>query len=570
MSDREASGTGSLASRLLVIGGVVAMALVVLMMALVDRSIRSVWLDDLDSELESLGGVVGAGLEVVTDRQGWIEGVATRSGVRVTLIALDGSVVADTHQDPEIMDNHASRGEVVAALMGEVGTATRLSASTGFEQRYVALPPADGVVVRVSKPLSDIEQELGRTRQAVAAAGVTVAALAILLLVLLGRRLARPVVALADQAQAIASGDLTVVPERSVIAELDRLGSALGDIVSDLGGRMSEAEEASETLKVVLAAIPQGTVLFDEAGEVIYANPVAGDILGSVPPRLGAISPLQLQDAVREARSSGVQKVREVDHGLPVRRIRAVATPLGADGRVLLVIVDITERVRVESMRRDFVANASHELKTPVATIAAAAEALQIALSRNDPDVERFAHRIDSAARQLDRLVGDLLDLSRLEQETPELRPVQLDEIARSEVERSRGRLEDNGLVVEVSTEAVTVMGDERGLATAVRNLIDNAVRHTPAGGRITVAVGAEGNTAMLRVSDTGEGIPTTDLDRVFERFYRVDTARSRDTGGTGLGLAIVRHVAETHGGRASVSSELGRGSTFTVTLPLA
>lgn len=570
MSDREASGTGSLASRLLVIGGVVAMALVVLMMALVDRSVRSVWLDDLDSELESLGGVVGAGLEVVTDRQGWIEGVATRSGVRVTLIALDGSVVADTHQDPEIMDNHASRAEVVAALMGEVGTATRLSASTGFEQRYVALPPADGVVVRVSKPLSDIEQELGRTRQAVAAAGVTVAALAILLLVLLGRRLARPVVALADQAQAIASGDLTVVPERSVIAELDRLGSALGDIVSDLGGRMSQAEEASETLKVVLAAIPQGTVLFDEAGEVIYANPVAGDILGSVPPRLGAISPLQLQDAVREARSSGVQKVREVDHGLPVRRIRAVATPLGADGRVLLVIVDITERVRVESMRRDFVANASHELKTPVATIAAAAEALQIALSRNDPDVERFAHRIDSAARQLDRLVGDLLDLSRLEQETPELRPVQLDEIARSEVERSRGRLEDNGLVVEVSTEAVTVMGDERGLATAVRNLIDNAVRHTPAGGRITVAVGAEGNTAMLRVSDTGEGIPTTDLDRVFERFYRVDTARSRDTGGTGLGLAIVRHVAETHGGRASVSSELGRGSTFTVTLPLA
>jgi two-component system, OmpR family, phosphate regulon sensor histidine kinase PhoR len=561
MSDRRSG----LAVRLLVVGGLVAMALVILMMALVDRSIRRVWLEDLDRDLASIAAVTGAGLSD-SDPEAWTAEVAARTGTRVTLIDLDGAVLADSHQSPETMENHATRPEVVAALAGEIGGDTRTSASTGFAQRYVAVPPDDGIVVRVSAPLAAIDAELAETRQAVASAGVVIAVVAIALLVLMGRRMARPVVRLADQAHAIAAGDLAVEPARFPTAELDRLGTALGHIAEDLGGRMREAEEASSTLEVVLGAIPLGTVLF-EADDVAYSNTAAGEMLGVAPTGLRSMVPLQFQEAVREARASGEARSREVDHGIPARRLRAVATPLG-EARVLLVIVDVTERIRIDAVRRDFVANASHELKTPVATMIASAEALQIALGRRDPSAERFASQLEGSARQLDRLVGDLLDLSRLEQEAPVLAPVRLDELVLEELARHRARIEDNGLTLDVVADPAMIMGDTADLRIAVRNLVDNAIRHTPEGGIVDVRVGANEDTVFVRVTDTGEGIPSADLSRIFERFYRVDSARSRDTGGTGLGLAIVRHVAESHGGRATVTSELGAGSVFTVTLP--
>lgn len=561
-------GGTTLATRLLVTGGLVAMALVLLMMTLVDRSIRTIWLEDLDERLIGIAAAVGAGLST-EDLQATVSDAAGGAGTRITLIAVDGDVVADSHQDEALMENHADRPEVTAALGGSVGRDTRLSVSSGFLQRYVALPPTDGVVVRVSTPVSVIEEQLSRTRQAVAMAGVVVAALAILLLVVVGRRLVRPVVRLADQAQAVAAGDLSVEPQGSSVVELDRLSAALGDIIHDLGGRMQEAERASATLDAVLSALPAGTVLFSGDDRVLYANPAAAELLGSVPADLRSLTPFPLQEVVRAARA-GKPSARELDHGLPQRRLRAAATGLDSSGRVVLSIADITERTRLEAMRRDFVTNASHELKTPVATAIASAEALQIALSRGDPSAERFASQVATAAGQLERLVADLLDLSRLEQEVLELAPVRLDEVITDEVEKLRTRAGDNDLTLTLTASEVVVRGDEGALRTAVRNLIDNAIRHTPRGGRIEVEVEAGNGTAVLRVTDNGEGIPSAELNRIFERFYRVDSARSRDTGGTGLGLAIVRHVAETHGGDATVQSELGTGSTFTVTLPLS
>ncbi len=564
MSDT--AGQTSLATRLLITGTIVAMALVLLMTGFVDRSIRQIWLHDLDERLAGIGSAVRAGLSEGGE-QALVSQVADATGTRITLVALDGDVVADSHQDEAMMESHADRPEVVAALGGVRGVDTRLSRSSGFAQRYVALPAAEGVVVRVSTPVSVIESQLGETRRSVAMAGVAVAALAILLLVLFARRLVRPVGRLADQAQSIAAGDLGVEPERSQVAELDRLAQSLGAIVRDLGGRMADAERASATLDAVLSAMPQGTLLFDDADQLLYSNSAAGDVLGTVPRDLGSLAPFQLQEAIRSARSDGAQ-TRELDHGLPARRLRAVATPISRSGNVVLVIADVTERARLEAMRRDFVANASHELKTPVATAIASAEALQIALSRGDSSAERFASQVASAAGQLERLVSDLLDLSRLEQETPELVALDLGAVVSDEVERARARVEDNGLSLGVEVAHVPVTADDGAVRTAVRNLIDNAVRHTGEGGAIEVRVYTREGMAVIEVADTGEGIPTADMARVFERFYRVDSARSRETGGTGLGLAIVRHVAESHGGRASVKSELGSGSTFTVQLP--
>lgn len=564
MSD--SPGRTSLATRLLVTGTIVAMALVLLMIGFVDRSIREIWLEDLDERLAGIGAAVGAGLSEGHE-QALVSQVAEATGTRVTLITADGDVVADSHQDEAVMESHADRPEVIAALGGVRGVDTRLSRSSGFAQRYLALPAVNGVVVRVSTPVSVIEAQLAGTRQAVAMAGVLVAALAILLLVLFARRMVRPLGRLADQAQAIAGGDLGVEPVRSQVSELDRLALSLGAIVRDLGGRMAEAERASATLDAVLSAMPQGTLLYDGADRLVYANAAAGEILGAVSGDLGSLAPFQLQEAVRNARSLGVQ-TRELDHGLPTRRLRAVVTPISPEGSVVLVLADVTERARLDAMRRDFVANASHELKTPVATAIASAEALQIALSRGDPSAERFAAQVASAAGQLERLVSDLLDLSRLEQEAPVLVPLNLGSVVSDEVERARARVEDNGLSLEVDAGEVQIAADEGAIRAAVRNLIDNAVRHTGRGGAIDVRVTASDGMALLEVADTGEGIPTADLPRIFERFYRVDSARSRETGGTGLGLAIVRHVAESHGGKASVKSELGAGSTFTVELP--
>ena len=259
----------------------------------------------------------------------------------------------------------------------------------------------------------------------------------------------------------------------------------------------------------------------------------------------------------------------EFERGEPTRWLRATAAPAGGEGSVLLVVSDVTETKRVEAVRRDFVANASHELKTPAASIQAAAETLVSVAARDPAAVPRFASQLEREALRLSRIVADLLDLSRLESGSELGQPVRLDALVREEAERFEERCRETDLSLEIDAPApASVSGSARDLSLLVRNLVDNAIRYTRPGGRITVTVVPGGAVAELRVADDGLGIPTRDLPRVFERFYRVDRARSRETGGTGLGLAIVKHVAENHGGSVEVTSELGRGSTFTVRLP--
>ncbi|MET0801323.1 MAG: ATP-binding protein, partial [Actinomycetota bacterium] len=219
--------------------------------------------------------------------------------------------------------------------------------------------------------------------------------------------------------------------------------------------------------------------------------------------------------------------------------------------------------------RRDFVANASHELKTPAASIQAAAETLRAVADADPEAVTRFAAQLEREARRLSRIVADLLDLSRLEAGSELGEPVRLDVIVREEAERSDDAAREAGVELQVdAARAAPMTGSARDLSLLVRNLIDNAVRYTPPGGRVDAHVDAGDDGVTLSVADTGVGIPTLELPRVFERFYRVDRARARGTGGTGLGLSIVKHVAENHGGTVSVESELGVGTTFTVRLP--
>ena len=570
MSSRSGVRT-KLSSRLIVSFTITYLVLIGLMGLIVDRTVRNALIADVDDQLEIDAGLAAAALPPdPSEYQAWAEATYDIGGFRTTLIAVDGTVLADSHSDPAVMENHLERAEVQGALAGVVGTDQRVSDSTGSEQRYVAIPPQNDLIVRTSLPTRVIDDDMGRVRRSIVVTAVVLGAAGIGLMALLARRLTRPITELTDQARAVAVGDVDVTPRRSRVEELDQLGVAISTMASRLRSRVSDAEQAMSTLELVLGALPQGTILVDAQDRIVYVNPSVGRILGTVPETLSALAPLQFQNAVREARLTKETQTRELDHGSPARRLRGLATPFTVDDRVLLLVIDITERERADSIRRDFVANASHELKTPVATIIASSDALQIALERGDASAANFADRIEGSARQLDRLVGDLLDLSRLEREQPELTPARLDLLIREEVERIRADAEAKGIIIEASAEEVIAAYNQRDLATAVRNILDNAVRYTPAGGSVTVVVLATGGEAVVSVADTGEGIPTRDIERVFERFYRVDSARARATGGTGLGLSIVKHVVEGHGGRVIVESELGVGTTFTIHLPLA
>jgi signal transduction histidine kinase len=332
----------------------------------------------------------------------------------------------------------------------------------------------------------------------------------------------------------------------------------------------STAEERA-VQDLILRSMQEGVLLLDPAGEVAFANDAFVRHLGSPPAGLHALLPLALRDAILSAVADRAVTSELVETGSPNRWLRATATPAGEDGAVLVVVRDVTEAMRVDTIRRDFVANASHELKTPAASIQAAAETLKQAAADDPVAVARFAAQLEREAFRLSRIVADLLDLSRLESGSDLSEQVYLDALIREEVQRFEDIAREAELTLQVAAPDVAVVdGSGRDLSLLVRNLIDNAIRHSHPGGRVDVSVTPEDGVAVLRVTDTGVGIPSKELSRIFERFYRVDRARSRETGGTGLGLAIVKHVTENHGGTVRVQSELGSGTTFEVRLPRA
>ena len=334
--------------------------------------------------------------------------------------------------------------------------------------------------------------------------------------------------------------------------------------------RIAAAEDARHTADLALTSMEEGILLFGPDGATRLANPAVETHLGVRPAYAHSLLPLGLRQLAEQAGASGNVLASEVETGAPTRTLRGFAAPTG-DGSVVLVTRDITESRRSEQVRRDFVANASHELKTPAASIQAAAETIRTAAVEDPSVVPRFASQLEREAARLSRIVSDLLDLSRLESGSVLDETVALDAIVRDEGERYEEQAAEAGVGLSVDAAAVPrVRGSARDLALLVRNLVDNAIRYTGPGGNVHVELTSANGEVVLAIADTGLGIPHRDLPRIFERFYRVDRARSRETGGTGLGLSIVRHVAENHGGRVDVTSELGQGTRFEVRLPSA
>ena len=371
------------------------------------------------------------------------------------------------------------------------------------------------------------------------------------------------------------------------------LAAVIGVLVGGaavLATRLSEREQQTSTVDEtaappllpagvadVLALLKSSTVVLDAEDRVVRASPSAY-AFGLV--KEARLLQPDMLEMVRQVRRDGEIRERELELprgpiGSATLAVLARVAPLGST-LVLVMVEDRTEARRVDAVRRDFVANVSHELKTPVGAMALLAEALVDAA--DDPEaVRRFAGRMQHESERLTRLVQDVIELSRLQGHDPLEAPtlVSLDDVVAEAVDRSRLTAEVRDItLVSGGVSGLKVMGDSRQLVTALGNLVDNAVRYGPTGSRVAVSVAEvddeSGRVAELSVTDEGPGIAEAERNRIFERFYRVDSARSRDTGGTGLGLSIVKHVAAGHGGEATVWSAEGTGSTFTLRLPVA
>jgi two-component system sensor histidine kinase SenX3 len=332
------------------------------------------------------------------------------------------------------------------------------------------------------------------------------------------------------------------------------------------------AESSSEAIRLrrALDALPQAVLVTDERGDTVFRNTKAVALIGS---RHGDAIAAQAVEELLAATAPGASEERVLELYGPPRRTLVVRTESIDNGQralgMIAVIDDVSERRRLEDVRRDFVANVSHELKTPMGAVGLLAETL---LSENEPQVtQRLAHRIYNEAFRISRVIDDLLDLSRIEnEESPPREPVLINLVMAEAAERVREAASQ--LQIKVALEEpeppLVVLGDRRQLTSAVYNLLENAVKFSPEGSDVSCVGRAEDDDVLVIVEDHGVGIPSRDLERIFERFYRVDGGRSRSTGGTGLGLAIVRHVAANHRGSVQVESREGEGSTFTLRLP--
>ncbi|MDP8956410.1 MAG: ATP-binding protein [Actinomycetota bacterium] len=491
-------------------------------------------------------------------------------GARITIIRTDGVVLADSEENPAMMANHRTRPEVRAALEGRVGVSSRLSATVGTAFRYVALPPDDRRIVRVALPLTAVDSRI-RTVRLILTAGFGLAAIVgLMVLRVIAARLFRPLREItAAVSKSGEADDAPAVPERGT-EELVLLARTVNQMRRELGQRIGALRDEQRTRDAILSALEEGVVLVGNSEEVLYRNDRAAEMTGTRGDGTGLPRPLRgLVTRSRQASSSALAEFSLPPHQ---RIVQALAVPISARDQVLVVLRDITEARRAERVRREFVANASHELKTPAASIRALAETIGETVTADPGATPRFAEQLEREAVRLSQVVSDLLDLSRLESDTEVTGKVDVARLVADEVHRQVDRAKEAGVSLDFSGQAdgVVVLGNGGDMALLVRNLLDNAIRYTGEGGAVHVSLARSDGEAVLAVRDTGIGIPSRDQGRIFERFYRVDRARSRETGGTGLGLSIVKHVAENHGGSVSVESELGRGSTFTVRLPSA
>ncbi len=551
-----------------------------------DQLIHSAWAFEpsIVQRLATSEGVDLDSLQLLSER------FHRRSEIRVTVIDLEGNVLVDSNVDPTTMANHATRPEIVQAREFGSGKSTRESESAKTEFHYVAIKllVEDKPLgyLRLAAATAPIRTRLnGLSRGFMAFAGVSTA-LASGVLLWLGRSTIAPLRDLMQFSKSIAEGDYQQRLNRTRwTGEWRYLGNAFEHMQVELAKRENDLRENGDRLSAVLASMTEGIVAIDGRRQVLFANR-ASSLLLDVSfqelvhhPFYEMVRIPTLETAIEETFRSHRATTCELELSRQPKRLVEVhlAWLTQSDGEVVVIVLhDVTSIRQLETMRRDFVANVSHELKTPLASIKAYSETLRMG-ALDDPNVRyRFVERIEEQTKRLSDLIMDLIQLARIESgmATFELREVDLVTVAADrlkffEVQADKRRLE---LKLVVTEPSITLLCDTEGLVTILDNLISNAVKYTPEGGIVEVRCSKDldRNMGVIEVIDNGLGIAPEFQERVFERFFRVDKARSADISGTGLGLSIVKHLAQSFSGQVALTSRLGKGSTFTVRLPLA
>lgn len=505
------------------------------------------------------------------------------AGARATIIDASGKVLADSEANPGSMENHATRVEFAAALSGKTGENERRSATLGIPFLYVAAPISGGAV-RLAYPLSDVESVQSQVRRRLLWGSLFAALVALLIAAATSTWTARRLEHIVDVAARIEKGDLRARVNDHPLDEIGRVASAIDKTAGQIERSFAAVQSSQRQLETLLNSMQDAVIAISADGLVRWANQPMGRL---VPQRARLNAPVveTVRDpdflaAVKAATSTKQVKTARATSIAPGRAFDVTAAPL-PDGGVVAVLRDLTATERVEKTRRDFIANVSHELRTPLTSIQGYSETLLDTLPENGSPNREFLEIIRKNAARMSRLTEDLLTLARVESgetrfETEPAPPIELLHDAEEsfrEIARSHGVELNiiNGQGNNGSVESLPpVLADREAIHQVFSNLIDNAMKYGRSGGRIELGAHATARGIEFYVRDYGAGISSEHLPRLFERFYRVDKARSRESGGTGLGLAIAKHIMRAHGGSIRAESELTRGSTFLFTLPTA
>lgn len=564
-----------LGQRLIVGALAIVSVLVLLIVAIANQRLERQLYSDTAQQLLREARLVGVGWKDTTIADSIADAAGAALRRRVTLIAPDGRVMGDSEFDPAAiarLENHADRPEILEARKSGTGSARRRSESAGDEELYAAVRTPNGYV-RVALHTRDLARVVDRMQNDVLLAGLIAFIFAMVLAWLFARSIATPVRELSGVARALAAGDLTRRPALAAPGEMGDLATALYGMADQLTLRMRSLQAEEALMSAVIESLHEGVVAVDARRQVIRINESGRRLLGVREAVPFPSEHLPRDRSLREALDDALHGIGSGPDELRIdsRLFALTARPL-PEGGAVLAIFDLTHRRQLEIVRRDFVANVSHELKTPLTVIRGFADTLAADDSLPSETRQTFARTIQASAERMQRIVDDLLDLSRIESGgwVPNAQSIDLATAARDASLAVADAVAGKDVRIEVTTgaNAESVFADPTALRQILSNLLENAVRYSPTGSTVTIESAAEPGGARVTVRDTGVGISAAHLPRIFERFYRVDPARSRDAGGTGLGLAIVRHLAEAHGGHVEASSSPGRGTSVAVFFP--
>ncbi|MFH1190070.1 MAG: ATP-binding protein [Candidatus Omnitrophota bacterium] len=511
-------------------------------------------------------------------------------GLRATIIDPDGTVIGDSEVSGDglrKLENHITRPEIQDAVQKGLGQSKRFSVSIRKEMLYMAVPLGKDKLLgifRLAIPLSDIGIIESKMFKAISATIILAILATLIASFFVSIMISRPLYEMSAIAKRLSDGDFS---RKAIVHSNDEAGDlakAMNYMADEISAKVKGISSEKAKLEAILSSMFEGIMLTNDKGEILLMNPSVRKLfLIDSPPEgrrpLEVIRNNAIQDIVdRVLREKRELITQEVGVSIPEeKKIMINGVPIIKDGELegaVLVFHDITELKRLEDIRKDFVANVSHELRTPISSIKGYAETLLDGKVDNEATVKEFLNIIHQDSDRLANLIDDLLDLSKIEsgKMKMELEPLDILPIVKRCVNILEKPAKDKSLAVilDIPADLPKVLGDHERLSQVFMNLLDNAIKYTPGGGSITVRAVHAGEADRIDISDTGIGIAEKDLPRIFERFYRVDKARSRELGGTGLGLSIVKHIVQAHAGQVWVRSTPDEGSTFSFTIPTA